>query len=577
MSHYPPDKHFLEACDELGLYVLDELAGWQKPPYDTDIGRKLVKEVVTRDVSHPCVLFWDNANEGGWNRELDGEFARYDPQKRTVLHPWENFNGVDTDHYEGYESVKKKLAGSTLFMPTEFLHGLYDGGHGAGLNDYWNLLFNSPLGAGGFLWALVDEGVVRTDKNGVIDTDGNHAPDGILGPYRQKEGSFYTIKEIWSPIHIGLQELPEDFSGRIEVENRYDFTDLQECRFEWKLAKFPGPFEGKSEHVLVSKGATRSPSVEPGDQGTLKLDLPEDWHQAHALYLRAFDAEGRDVWTWSWGLRKDCASCHQYVEKETKTDANVGVTESDRDIVVNVDGLSLSFDKATGELAKVVKNGTNISFGKGPRLIVGDSKLTEIKHSRREDSIFVEAKYDGNLNYIKWKVYPSGWIRLEYQYELEGRHDLMGVTFDYPESKMQRMKWVGRGPYRVWKNRTRGGLLDVWSNDYKDHTPGVTWDFPEFRGYYADWQWVVFETQEGRIALLNGTEDAFLGVYRPKNGPDPRRTGLDLPETGISLLHGIPAIGTKFTRADEFGPESQQNEASGKYKGLVCFYFETDR
>ncbi|HPY52085.1 MAG TPA: glycoside hydrolase family 2 TIM barrel-domain containing protein, partial [Sedimentisphaerales bacterium] len=32
MSHYPPDTHFLEACDELGLYVLDELAGWQKPP-----------------------------------------------------------------------------------------------------------------------------------------------------------------------------------------------------------------------------------------------------------------------------------------------------------------------------------------------------------------------------------------------------------------------------------------------------------------------------------------------------------------------------------------------------------------
>jgi beta-galactosidase/beta-glucuronidase len=28
MSHYPPDPDFLEACDELGLYVLDELAGW---------------------------------------------------------------------------------------------------------------------------------------------------------------------------------------------------------------------------------------------------------------------------------------------------------------------------------------------------------------------------------------------------------------------------------------------------------------------------------------------------------------------------------------------------------------------
>ena len=35
MSHYPPDRHFLEACDELGLYVIDELAGWQAT-YDTD-------------------------------------------------------------------------------------------------------------------------------------------------------------------------------------------------------------------------------------------------------------------------------------------------------------------------------------------------------------------------------------------------------------------------------------------------------------------------------------------------------------------------------------------------------------
>jgi len=113
MSHYPPDTHFLEACDELGLYVLDELAGWQKPPYDTEIGKKLVGEMVRRDVCHPCILFWDNGNEGGWNRELDDQFALYDPQNRTVLHPWENFNGLDTDHYEGYASTQSRLNGST--------------------------------------------------------------------------------------------------------------------------------------------------------------------------------------------------------------------------------------------------------------------------------------------------------------------------------------------------------------------------------------------------------------------------------------------------------------------------------
>jgi beta-galactosidase/beta-glucuronidase len=51
MSHYPPDEHFLDACDELGLYVLDELAGWQRP-YDTETGRKLIGEMVRRDVNH---------------------------------------------------------------------------------------------------------------------------------------------------------------------------------------------------------------------------------------------------------------------------------------------------------------------------------------------------------------------------------------------------------------------------------------------------------------------------------------------------------------------------------------------
>jgi len=47
-SHYLPDKHFPEICDSLGLFVIDELAGWLYPPYDTETGRKLpLKDRVT--------------------------------------------------------------------------------------------------------------------------------------------------------------------------------------------------------------------------------------------------------------------------------------------------------------------------------------------------------------------------------------------------------------------------------------------------------------------------------------------------------------------------------------------------
>jgi len=323
---------------------------------------------------------------------LDVEFDLYDPQKRRVLHPWENFNGIDTAHYRNYEIVKEKLDGSTLFMPTEFLHGLYDGGHGAGLNDYWDLMLKSPVGAGGFLWALVDEGVLRTDKKGKIDTDGNHAPDGILGPYREKEGSFYAIKEIWSPIHTDLEKLPKDFTGQIQVENRYGFTNLNECRFEWKLARLSKPFVNRHTPNILRSDTLKACDVEAGGKGVLKMNLPEDWCEAGVLYLTAFDPAGKEVWTWSWGIQKGCESCHQYVRRESKKDSQISLTESQKELFVKVDDLKLSFSKKTGELAKVEKDGRSFSIGKGPRPIVGDSKLAELNYWRKKDDIFVEAK-----------------------------------------------------------------------------------------------------------------------------------------------------------------------------------------
>ena len=87
-------------------------------------------------------------------------------------------------------------------MPTEFLHGLYDGGAGSGLADYWDVMRQSKVSGGGFLWAFLDEAVKRVDLDGRLDTNGNYAPDGIVGPYREKEGSYNAIKEVWSPLVI---------------------------------------------------------------------------------------------------------------------------------------------------------------------------------------------------------------------------------------------------------------------------------------------------------------------------------------------------------------------------------------
>lgn len=586
MSHYPPDEHFLDACDELGLYVLDELAGWQKPPYDTEIGRKLVKEMVTRDVCHPSVLFWDNGNEGGWNPELDAEFALYDPQKRTVLHPWADFGDIDTDHYENYASTQKKLAGSTLFMPTEFLHGLYDGGHGAGLEDYWNLTLASPMGAGGFLWALVDEGVVQTDKNGSIDVDGNHAPDGIVGPYRQKEGSFYAIKEIWSPIHIAMEKLPEDFDGTIEVENRYDFTNLRECLFDVRLVNFPSPTDGTDGHKILFRHAFPGPDIAPHAKGWSRLGLPENWRNADALYLIASDVYGRAIWTWSWDIKgRDyyrekhvTSKLHDGQAPKSAMMITLSKTQTHAPHVFRLGDLTATFKPGGSNLTDVKVAGRSIPFS-GPTLVGGTLGEPELRSDSNtvDNTITYEATYrDGDMKLARWTLYPGGWLRLEYEYSLEGQFDVFGVAFDYPENRMRSMRFLGEGPYRVWKNRLKGGILDIWGNRYKNDMPGVTWDFPEFKGYYKDWRWVVFTTEDGTITMVNETPELFLGVYRPNDGSAPANTKLNVPDTGIALLHGIPAIGTKFNKAEALGPMSRKNQASGVYRGAVWLHFDTE-
>ena len=253
MSHYPPDIEFLDLCDSLGLFVLDELTGWQKA-YDTVTATRLVKELVVRDVNHPSIVIWDNGNEGGWNRAVDKDFDLYDPQKRHVIHPWERFNGTNTKHYPDFKYVQNEVANAKeVFFPTEFMHGLFDGGQGAALEDFWNEMMKHPHAAGGFLWSFHDEGVVRGDRHDSIDVAGNSAPDGIVGPHREREGSYYTIREMWSPVYIETKNNTPGFNGKIEVENRYIFSNLDKVKFEWKLVSFAKPNDKRHNPKCFAK------------------------------------------------------------------------------------------------------------------------------------------------------------------------------------------------------------------------------------------------------------------------------------------------------------------------------------
>ncbi|MEO5916457.1 MAG: glycoside hydrolase family 2 TIM barrel-domain containing protein [Luteolibacter sp.] len=364
MSHYPPDVAFLEACDELGLYVLDELSGWQNS-HGTEIGRKLIREMATRDVSHPSILFWDNGNEGGWNRELDGDFRLYDPQDRIVLHPWEPFNGIDTKHYPSFADLTKRLAGPNTVMPTEMIHGLYDGGAGAGLEDYWKAITTSPFGGGGFIWVLADEGIMRTDQGNRIDVFSTYAPDGIVGPHHEKKGSCYTVRDVFSPVQIDRPALDKSFTGKLKLRNRYDFVSLAGCRFEWKLLRFPDPAASATEPNVIASGKQPAPEIAAGADGSLDLSLPADWGKSDALSLTATDATGRDLWTWTWPT----PSLGARLTGPSRASGKTSVENSGSVISLRAGNLIASFDVKTGLLKTLSQGGKTSSLANGPRVV----------------------------------------------------------------------------------------------------------------------------------------------------------------------------------------------------------------
>jgi beta-galactosidase len=59
-SHYPQSRHFLDACDELGLLVLEEIPGWQHIGNEAWklISIDNVKRMIERDWNHPSVILW---------------------------------------------------------------------------------------------------------------------------------------------------------------------------------------------------------------------------------------------------------------------------------------------------------------------------------------------------------------------------------------------------------------------------------------------------------------------------------------------------------------------------------------
>jgi len=318
-SHYPPHPHFLDLCDEYGLYVMDEndlethgfeAQGWQDNPTDGPAWEAVLVDRVTRmvrrDAHHPSVIMWSLGNEAGPGRNLGAMAAAIralDPSRPLHYEGDWSYEHVDVysrmyPSFEEQEAIVRRVetalpdAGldarrrAMPFVLCEYAHAMGNGP--GGLTDHADLFDNHPRFAGGFVWEWIDHGIATRDADGTpfhgyggdfgeVLHDGVFIADGLLLPDRTPSPGLTELAAVYAP--IGIRALPD---GRgFTVRNRYGFLDTAHVSLTWEYV---------ADGEVVAAGKRDLPVLAPGQSVAFTAaevagEIPAQTPATAAVYL----------------------------------------------------------------------------------------------------------------------------------------------------------------------------------------------------------------------------------------------------------------------------------------------------
>ena len=293
----------------------------------------------------------------------------------------------------------------------------------------------------------------------------------------------------------------------------------------------------------------------PGQKGMIQLKLPENWQKFDVLRIKATDQYGRVLNTWSWPVKYPEAKTKELLTETSKEQPTIQETE--KELIVKTNKLNFTFGKSDGTIQQIKNGDKLIPLSNGPLFVTGERKIKQSTHRFEDNVLVIETVFENN-DMLKWTVQGNGLIDLEVNYEPTNNCLFAGITFDYPEKSVAGMKWLGNGPYRVYKNRMKGVEFGLWEKAYNNTITGESgYIYPEFKGYHSEVYWAKIEGKDSPdFKVYIHSKDIFLRMLTPANQVAPAKTKIEYPKGDISFLHGINAIGTKFTEASSSGPQS---------------------
>ncbi len=330
-SHYPQSPAFLDACDELGVLVYEEITSWQfiGGREFLDSADAAMSGMIDRDRNHPCVVLWGMMNEGRSRRLLERlkqTALKHDPTRPTIYADNRLSDGVflgtvficdvlginykletiDAFH-SAYPQIRILVSEHTNADSALRGRGDLERSQAERIAKDLDIIEARPYISGSTLWSMHDYG---TDYEPVWPIQRS----GILDEFRNPKEAFHMLAARWSRdpvIHIASDwSLPHREGEEVEVRvyTNCDTVELYLDARSLGTRKGFNPVVWKVPHTATriraigrrgdSQTVTESVAV-PGKAARVDITGPEemlaDGKDAACFVARITDKDGNTV------------------------------------------------------------------------------------------------------------------------------------------------------------------------------------------------------------------------------------------------------------------------------------------
>ncbi|HEY4248839.1 MAG TPA: glycoside hydrolase family 2 TIM barrel-domain containing protein [Lacunisphaera sp.] len=593
-SHYPPHPRFLELCDEMGFYVMDEVPfGFgdehlKDPAYQETLLTR-ARATVHRDRNRPCVIIWSVGNEnpntpltfatGQEVKKLDPSRPICFPQVGSYFarsyHELPDWVDIYAPHYPEVATVARyahELTRPVIF--TEYAHAL--GLASDRIETEWAIMQASPRIAGGAVWMFQDQGILRIsdkpvdrsaptidvwpDATHFFDTSGNGGMDGIVYSDRTPQTDYWEVRKAYSPVQIAARDIvirPDEKTITVQLENRFDFRSLDGITLTWTFVRNGSPVAKGDVNLHAGSHAKEDITLQIPNE----LSHPDgnfDWLELHCLNEQRTSFYERTL-----RLKKNSTgTLHDSIEAELAS-GKLEVHESPDAVKIIHDTFTFSLLRKTGAVQLRDAAGTILASGFLPhagRKFTEAERLRALKSSIWQGALLTPAeppkieihRDDGGISLVISGRYPrsdaagqslsgthtlrvknNGMIEVDYDFNADAGstgHLLEAGLAVLAPRPATEFRWVGAGPYAGYPGKEALNEFGIFH---------LTRDDLHFQG----------NRRGVELAALTRTTGEGLVIL----SPDPTNIAVEKETDGIVMSHNalLSGLGNKGV-----GPET---------------------